>query len=341
MKSLRTTTALVTAVLLIASTNACKAGPNLADGLYAKIDTVKGAITIRLEYQKAPLAVANFVGLAEGTLDAASGRHFYDGLTFHRVEPGFVIQGGDPAGDGSGDPGYNFPDEFSPELRHDTAGIVAMANYGPDTNGSQFYIALAPLPALDDTYTVFGKVIDGMPVVQKLAVGDVMTTVSIIRVGADAKQFKSDQAAWNTYYAAAATASKVRLTSARKKVVDAIMTRWPGLQARPDAILTSTMTEGTGQKIRRGSIAKVSYKGMLPDGRVFDQSILHGGPLEFELGVGKVIPGWDMIILDMKKGEKRLVAIPPEYAYGTQGAAGIIPPNSYLIFELELVDFML
>ncbi|HUW71369.1 MAG TPA: peptidylprolyl isomerase [bacterium] len=341
MKSLRTTTALVTAVLLIASTNACKAGPNLADGLYAKIDTVKGAITIRLEYQKAPLAVANFVGLAEGTLDAASGRHFYDGLTFHRVEPGFVIQGGDPAGDGSGDPGYNFPDEFSPELRHDTAGIVAMANYGPDTNGSQFYIALAPLPALDDTYTVFGKVIDGMPVVQKLAVGDVMTTVSIIRVGADAKQFKSDQAAWNTYYAAAATASKVRLTSARKKVVDAIMTRWPGLQARPDGILTSMLTEGTGQKIRRGSIAKVSYKGMLPDGRVFDQSILHGGPFEFELGMGKVIPGWDMIILDMKKGEKRLVAIPPEYAYGTQGAAGIIPPNSYLIFELELVDFTL
>ncbi len=341
MKSLRTTTALVAAVLLLAATNACKAGPNLPDGLYARIDTAKGAITIRLEYQKAPLAVANFVGLAEGTLDAASGRHFYDGLKFHRVEAGFVVQGGDPAGDGSGDPGYNFPDEFSIDLRHDAAGVVAMANYGPDTNGSQFYITLAPLPALDDTYTVFGRVVDGMPVVQKLAVGDVMNTVSIIRVGNDAKQFKTDQSAWSGYYADAATASKARLASARTKIVDAITARWPGLVARPDGILTKTLTEGTGEKVRRGSMAKVSYKGMLPDGRVFDQSILHGGPLEFELGVGKVIPGWDMVIADMKKGEKRLVAIPPEYAYGTQGAAGIIPPNSYLVFELELVDFTL
>ena len=339
MKSLRTTTACVAAVFLLAATASCKAGPNLADGLYARIDTAKGAITIRLDYQKAPLAVANFVGLAEGTLDAASGRHFYDGLKFHRVEPGFVVQGGDPAGDGSGDPGYNFPDEFSPELRHDAAGVVAMANYGPDTNGSQFYITLAPLPSLDDTYTVFGRVIDGMQVVQKLAVGDTMTTVSIVRVGDDARQFKSDQTAWNAYYAAAASASKMRLTAARKQVVDAIIARWPGLQARPDGILSSTLAEGSGPKIRRGSMARISYKGMLPDGRVFDQSILHGGPLEFELGVGKVIPGWDMVVLDMTKGEKRLVAIPPEYAYGTQGAAGIIPPNSYLIFELELVDF--
>ncbi len=328
--------ALLVAGLAVSS---CRASPKLPDGLYASVETVKGTITISLAYDKAPLAAANFAGLAEGLLDATAGRHFFDGLVFHRVEAGFVVQGGDPAGDGSGDPGYNFPDEFDPALRHDGPGIVAMANYGPDTNGSQFYITFAAAPALDDHYTIFGRVVQGMDVVEKLAAGDVMTKVTIIRVGSSAKAFQYDQTAWDTYYAPAVDASKARTMTKRKTTIEGLMASWPGLEARADGILTKIITPGSGPAMHRGALVQVAYKGMLPDGQVFDQSILQGKPFEFELGTGQVITGWDKIVLEMRKGEKRLVAIPPEYAYGTQGAGGIIPPNSYLIFEMELVDY--
>lgn len=338
MRTMKASAAVAAAILSLASVVSCRAAPRLPAGLYAKIDTAKGSVTIALAYDKAPLAVANFVGLAEGTLASYQGRRFYDGLAFHRVEEGFVIQGGDPAGDGSGDPGYNFPDEFDPSLRHDAPGVVAMANHGADTNGSQFYITLAAAPALDDSYTVFGHVVEGMDVVQKIAAGDVMTKVTILRVGDEAKAFQTDQEAWNRYYGPAAEGSKARVRATRKLVVDRILAKWPGLEQRPTGIMTKTLKEGAGPVITRGSLVKVAYKGMLPDGRVFDQSILHGEPFEFELGTGQVIIGWDLVIMEMKKGEKRVVAIPPEYAYGTMGVAGVIPPNSYLVFELEVTD---
>ncbi len=178
MRSIKTGTAILIAIMSLWSVSSCKADPRLPDGLYAKIDTVKGSITVSLAYEQVPLAVANFVRLAEGTLESLKGKRFYDGLAFHRVEPGFVVQAGDPMGDGSGDPGYNFPDEFDPSLRHDAPGIVAMANHGPDTNGSQFYITLDAAEPLDDSYTIFGRVVDGMDTVLKLAAGDVMTKVT-------------------------------------------------------------------------------------------------------------------------------------------------------------------
>jgi peptidylprolyl isomerase len=327
------------ALSALITVTSCSSGPSLPAGLYASIETAKGPITILLAHDKAPLAAANFVGLAEGTLDAYIGKHFYDGLTFHRVEEDFVVQGGDPAGDGSGDPGYNFPDEFDPSLRHDAPGVVAFANYGADTNGSQFYITLAAAPVLDDSYTVFGRVVEGMDVVAKLAVGDVMTKVTILRIGDAAKAFKSDQKAWNQYYSDAAEGAKARTRATRKLVTDSIMARWPGLVLRPDGIMSMTLKEGTGQTMRRGYLVNIAYKGMLPNGKVFDQSILHGGPFEFELGIGQVIIGWDKVVGEMKQGEKRIVAIPPEFAYGMEGAAGLIPPNSYIVFELEVTGF--
>jgi len=330
---------LVVAFSALITITSCSSGPNLPAGLYARIDTTKGPITILLANEKAPLATANFVGLAEGTLDASIGKRFYDGLTFHRVEEGFVVQGGDPAGDGSGDPGYNFPDEFDPTLRHDAPGVVAFANYGADTNGSQFYITLAEAPVLDDSYTVFGRVIEGMDVVEKLAAGDVMTKVTILRIGNAAKAFKSGQEAWNQYYETAAEGAKARIRATRKLVTDGIVAKWPGLVLRPDGIMSMTLKEGTGPAMRRGYLVNIAYKGMLPNGQVFDQSILHGGPFEFELGIGQVILGWDMMVAEMKMGEKRLVAIPPELAYGMEGAAGLIPPNSYILFELEITGF--
>lgn len=329
--------AMVLAVLALATS--CVPRPSRPDGLYAIIRSARGDIVISLAFDRTPLAAANFAGLAAGTLEATGGRHFYDGLKFHRVEPGFVVQTGDPAGDGSGDPGYNFPDEFDASLGHDGPGVVAMANYGPDTNGSQFYITLAAAQPLDGLYTVFGRVVEGMEVVQAIQQGDVIESVTIEAVGPAAKNFRYDQQAWNDLYAPVADAAHARVLARRAEALEGIRTRWPQLEPKPDGFMSVTLEPGSGDLMRRGYTVQVQYKGMLPDGTVFDQSVLHGGPFSFELGTGQVIPGWDRVVLEMRKGEKRLVAIPPEFAYGSRGAAGIIPPNSFLVFEMEVVGY--
>ncbi len=165
---------------------------NLEDGLYAEMITSKGNIYIRLEPELAPLTTANFVGLAEGTIEnnaRQGGVPYYNDMVFHRVVPNFVVQGGDPMGNGQGGPGYRFKTEVHADLKHDKAGTVAMANSGPDTNGSQFYITHTPTPHLDGGYNVFGYVINGMDVVNAIVQGDTINEVNIIRVGKDAKKF--------------------------------------------------------------------------------------------------------------------------------------------------------
>jgi cyclophilin family peptidyl-prolyl cis-trans isomerase len=166
------------------------------DGLYAEINTTKGIILLKLEFEKAPLTVANFVGLAEGTIKNAAkpeGTPYFDGLTFHRVVPNFVIQGGDPMGNGMGGPGYSFRNEVTSELKHNRPGTLAMANAGPNTNGSQFYITHVATPQLDMSYNVFGYVVKGQDVVNAIRVGDVMTTVRIYRKGDAAKAFNAPE----------------------------------------------------------------------------------------------------------------------------------------------------
>ncbi|ACB74766.1 peptidylprolyl isomerase [Opitutus terrae] len=166
----------------------------LPDGLYAEIATPRGTLVAELFFTRAPLTVANFVGLAEGQLGPMPRRPFYDGLTFHRVVPGFVVQGGDPLGTGEGGPGYEFPDEFVPGLRHDTAGVLSMANGGPDTNGSQFFLTLAPVNRLNYLHSVFGRVVRGLEVLPQIQQGDVITKVTIHRVGSAAQAFRVDTA---------------------------------------------------------------------------------------------------------------------------------------------------
>ena len=167
----------------------------LEDGLYAEMRTSKGPILLRLYPDKAPLTVANFVGLAEETKSSnkKEGVPFYDGILFHRVIKDFMIQGGDPDGTGRGGPGYKFPDEFDPDLRHDGPGVLSMANSGPGTNGSQFFITHKATPWLDGKHTVFGKVLKSQEVVNAVAQGDSIEKLIIHRIGKNFKTYKADQ----------------------------------------------------------------------------------------------------------------------------------------------------
>ncbi|MDR0382744.1 MAG: peptidylprolyl isomerase [Spirochaetaceae bacterium] len=178
---------------------------DLGDGLFAVIDTARGQIIVKLAYEKAPLTVSNFTALAEGNMDAAKGKPFYDGLTFHRVIADFMIQGGDPLGNGRGGPGYTFHDEFDPSLKHDGPGVLSMANAGPNTNGSQFFITHTATPWLDGKHAVFGRVVRGQNVVNAIRQGDKINSVLIVRNGEAASTFHPDQASFNRLEAAAAS----------------------------------------------------------------------------------------------------------------------------------------
>ena len=306
----------------------------MKDGLYAKINTTKGEILIALEYQKTPGTVGNFVALAEGNLENSAkpqGQPYYNGLKFHRVIPDFMIQGGCPLGTGTGNPGYQFDDEFHPDLKHDSAGILSMANAGPGTNGSQFFITHVPTPWLDGNHTVFGKVLKGQEVVDAIEQDDVMEHIEIIRVGADAEAFNAIEA-FRTFEGA----REKRLAEARSQAEAELNALAAGFEKTNSGLRYKILQKGLGAQAEKGKMVSVHYKGQLADGTVFDSSYKRNQPIDFTLGIGQVIPGWDEGIQLLKVGDKARFVIPSELAYGSRGAGGVIPPNATLIFDVEL-----
>jgi len=334
-------------LLVVLGLTGCKSSKysDLNEGLYAEIQTDKGDILLRLRPDKAPVTVANFVTLAEGTnpyvKDEYKGKPFYDGLTFHRVvskatgqSNDFVIQGGDPLGTGEGGPGYQFKNEIS-DLRH-TKGALSMARESrPDTNGSQFFITLADTPFLDGKYSVFGHTVKGFEVEQKIRKGDTIRKVIIIRKGKEAKNFDAVKV-FSDYMKEKQEADK-KAEEAKKKLAEELAAKKEQATEDESGLKVLIEKEGNGRKPKAGENVSVHYTGYLPDGTKFDSSYDRGVPITFPVGKGKVIAGWDKGIMMLKEGSKAYLFIPSYLGYGERGAGGVIPPNSDLIFEVELV----
>lgn len=312
---------------------------NLKDGLYAEIDSSKGVILIKLEYEKIPLAVSNFVGLAEGILGNAKEKvGYYDGLTFHRVINDFMIQGGCPTGTGTGGPGYSFPDEFDSSLRHTGPGVLSMANSGPGSNGSQFFITHVATPWLNDKHTVFGSVFEGQDIVNEIKQGDKINTINILRKGVKAKKFIVTEECFKAQIQAIKEKAEGNQNIDRKSVEKEILSRWPDAVVSASGLRQIVVRKPTGDKVPSyGTSVTVHYSGKLLNGVEFDSSYKKNNPTVFS--IGQVIEGWNEALLTMKKGEKRVLIIPPELGYGKKGYPGVIPPNSFLIFEVELINF--
>jgi peptidyl-prolyl cis-trans isomerase A (cyclophilin A) len=307
----------------------------MQDGIYAKFKTSKGDILVKLTHDKTPGTVGNFVGLAEGKLDnnvKAKGVPYYDGLTFHRVIADFMIQGGCPQGSGSGGPGYQFDDEFHPELRHSGPGVLSMANAGPGTNGSQFFITHVETAWLNDKHTVFGFVEHGQEVVDAIQQGDKIESVEIIRQGAEAEAW--DPVAHFENFKKSAVA---REEAAKKQAEEKLKSLIEGFEKTDSGLYYKILEKGSGAKAQKGKKVSVHYEGQLMNGMVFDSSFKRNEPLNFNVGTGQVIAGWDEGILLLQEGDKARFVIPSHLAYGARGAGGIIPPNATLIFDVELV----
>ena len=385
----------LTATVLTAQTKNTKTKPVVLEGIFAEIYTNKGKIALQLEFQKTPITVANFITLAEGKNEFVTndrkGKPYYDGLKFHRVIPNFMVQSGCPLGTGAGDPGYRFKDEFDASLKHNKPGIFSMANSGPATNGSQFFITHKDTPWLDNKHSVFGHVIDGQKVVDAIVQEDVIEKVIIVRKGKLAKNFNAvkvfseymkikpeldkKEAEENKIKAEAAAkleAEKRQKEVEAKAIADKEMKEklGPLLAAKVAelaALKVKTTTtasglqycilqKGTGVKPAEGKDIYVHYAGYLEDGTLFDSSYeainkMYGKfdqnranqngyqPFPFKYGSkGGLIPGFLEGINNMNFNDKAIFFIPSALGYGERGAGNVIPPNSNIIFEVEILE---
>ncbi|PZR22820.1 MAG: peptidylprolyl isomerase, partial [Flavobacterium psychrophilum] len=263
----------------------------MENGIYAKFNTSKGSILVKLTHDLTPGTVGNFVGLAEGNLEndaKPQGKPYYDGLKFHRVIADFMIQGGCPLGKGTGGPGYQFDDEFHPSLRHDAPGVLSMANAGPGTNGSQFFITHVPTPWLDDKHTVFGKVVEGQDVVDAVQGNDALESVEVIRVGEEAQKWNAIEA-FRTFEGS----REKRIAEAKKQAEEAMEKLAAGFDKTESGLRYKIIQKGNGKQAQKGKTVSVHYKGTLENGMEFDSSYKRKQPIDFPLGMGHVIEGWD------------------------------------------------
>lgn len=395
MKKLVVLLCALTATISLAQTKNAKPKPVVLEGIFAEIYTNKGKIALQLEFQKTPITVANFITLAEGKNDYVTndrkGKPYYNGLKFHRVIANFMIQGGCPLGTGAGDPGYKFKDEFDPSLKHDKPGILSMANSGPATNGSQFFITHKDTPWLNNKHSIFGHVIEGQKVVDAIAQNDVIEKVVIVRKGKLAKNFNAEkvfseymkikpeldkkEAEENRIKAEANAkleAERKQKEAEAKAIADKEMKEklGPLLAAKVAELATlkakttttasglqySILQKGTGVKPAEGKDIYVHYAGYLEDGTLFDSSYeainrMYGKfdqnranqngyqPFPFKYGSkGGLIPGFLEGINNMNFNDKAIFFIPANLGYGERGAGNVIPPNSNIIFEVEILE---
>ncbi len=335
--------------------NALFAGKHkdLDKGIYARFVTSKGEIICQLDYQRVPMTVANFVGLAEGKFKVFDSikikKPLYDGLIFHRVIDNFMIQGGDPLGTGMGNPGYKFFDETDPELKHTGPGILSMANSGPNTNGSQFFITHVATPWLDGKHTVFGHVVKGQEVVDAIEQGDTMKQVEIIRIGWKAKRFKASKVFEKEYEKRkaeieAAEAEHKRILGMSQDeykdyMFDEVKKDFPDAQMTPSGLVYVVEKEGSSLRANDRDTLSVHYTGtMRKSGEKFDSSLDRGAPMVFQYKVNPMIPGFVEGMQLVGEGGKVRIFIPYFLAYGTRGRAPVIPPYTDLVFEIEMVD---
>ena len=312
--------------------------------IQAIINTSKGEIFLELEFEKTPITVANFIGLAEGTIKNSyknKGEPYYDGLKFHRVMKDFMIQGGDPTGTGSGGPGYQFSDEFHLDLTHSKPGILSMANAGPGTNGSQFFITHKATPWLDNKHSVFGHVVSGQDVVNTIEQDDLIHTIIIVRNGKAAQNFNASEIFDNRE-----EVFEIKRLEAKKILDEKIKSSKIAFdKACEDAIKTDSglcyviIQEGTGDTPYPGQGVRVHYSGYLLDGTLFDSSI-GKQPIEFIIGAKRVISGWEEGIQLLNIGAKAKLIIPPDLGWGVRGAGNVIPPYATTIFEVELMEII-
>lgn len=354
---------------------------DLKDGLYADIETSKGNIIVELDYKNAPITVANFITLAEGkntyVANSYKGKKLFNGLKFHRViskkngdTQDFMIQTGDPLGNGSGDAGYKFKDEIT-SASFDKGGLLAMANSGPGTNGSQFFITIVETPWLNGKHTIFGHVVNfKLDVVNEIVQNDEMNSVKIVRKGHEAENFDAVKV-FNDYFkiedknqkkqAELLAKEKQDYIAKYKNVIDPVLAKIASLKT--DGIITKDglqfliTKKGSDKKPQIGSNVLINYAGYLEDGTLFDSNIksieenygkfnpqkdsqMGYSPIPFEIGrKDGMIPGFIQALEKMNLGDKAIVFIPTELAYGSQGAGnGVIPPNANIIFELEMLE---
>ena len=372
---------LILALLVSVSSCGQQKYPDLGDGLYAEFVTNKGTMVAKLHYKEVPVTVANFVALAEGTHpelpDSLKGKKYYDGTTFHRVIDKFMIQGGDRTGTGSGNPGYKFSDEFHPDLKHDKPGILSMANSGPSTNGSQFFITEIPTPNLDNRHAVFGELVIGLEIQDSISNVEVdkvnnkpidpivIKAINIIRKGKEAEVFDAVKVYTEELPKIEEKQQKLRDQEEQKMKEDAKVAAQTFITKNADieglvknldtgVVMLFIKQDGAGVKPNSTQKVLVDYAGYFEDGRLFDTSIAEvakeneqyneqrnaqGGYKPFAMiynETASLVPGFREAMLNMNVGDKARVFIPSYLGYGANGA-GPIPPNSNLVFDLEII----